>query len=386
MKKMMVLGVALLVIAMMFSGCVFESDNNDDNKVISGIDFNSYEGQNRAIAFRNLSGKRLIAFKGTARNDTIIGGINASGITGMKRNEAFFSGTEAFQVVILSEEQYLANKDNPQGVANPFTKLYVYFNSSGTNDNIYEISSVLGGSTYRLDILAPTTTGYNVELRLGGTAGEPLGFAQAGMLETRLFVQPDTDLYIFPVFHRYNSFRDIMETILPLTAAHPQTGVKNAVQYQVALTAQDPVYTINMRPVFELQDLTKPNLGVAYLVVINNVQDTQIRISKNSQPVRNSVGVSLFGSGQKIFQVDMPQMGAGNSITFGNVVEFSGYSIGPAGAEVNINVTNNPNTNGVVELENGYMYTITASGSQLQNNITASLNMATKTEIQWAGN
>ena len=94
----------------------------------------------------------------------------------------------------------------------PFTRVYVFYNKNGDNKAVYEIAEGLGGSNQFKIVNASNSI--NVELRVNGVAGETIGYAPAGILETTLRLQ-DGNYNIFPVFKRHNTFRDLVETVYP---------------------------------------------------------------------------------------------------------------------------------------------------------------------------
>ncbi|MDR0551991.1 MAG: hypothetical protein LBG72_08260, partial [Spirochaetaceae bacterium] len=101
-----------------------------------------------SILVRNNTNFRLVAFKGDLRADALIGGIPAHAQGhGLPLNTTLFNKTEDFPMILLTEEQYKANKNNLQSQKNtPFTRVYVFYNKNGDNNVHYEISAGLGGS------------------------------------------------------------------------------------------------------------------------------------------------------------------------------------------------------------------------------------------------
>ena len=204
-KKGIYLVVFLMVITLVFS-C------NDDTSD-SDVDFSSHN-TNYSIMVRNHTGERLVAFKGELLANRLVGGIPAhTDNHGLPNNPTLFDKSEGFPLIILTEAQYKSNINNLTSQRNtPFTRVYVYYNKGGDNSAVYELSDKLGGSN--MLTVVNNSTSINVELRVGGVAGQTLGFAPSGILETVFRVQ-DGNYNVFPVIRRYNAVRDVVETVYP---------------------------------------------------------------------------------------------------------------------------------------------------------------------------
>jgi hypothetical protein len=149
------------------------------------VDFTS-RNTDYSILVRNNTGKRLVAFKGDLNAGKLIGGIPAHAQNhGLPYSPALFDKTEDFPLILLEEAQYNANKGDLSSQKNsPFTRVYVFYNKSGDNTAVYEIASGLGGAN-NLEVVNASAS-INVELRINGPAGETLGYAPAGILNTTL--------------------------------------------------------------------------------------------------------------------------------------------------------------------------------------------------------
>jgi hypothetical protein len=367
----LVLAVSITAILFAFVAC-------NDPDPSSGIDYTNYTGQNAAIFFENKSAQNVVAFAGTPRDANILGGIpSGTGRHGVRNNPDIFNATRAFVVFIITEAQYNANKSNLSALDNtPFTRLYVFYNHQGENIGTYDISGLLGGGEYGIDLLVPPGSVFNVEIRLNGTRGEPLGFASAGMAITRLWLQPEQDFILFPVFHRYNPVREILQTIYPTNLAG------RAIQYPIVLSADgQKIFEINMTQVLNNTTDNRLDLGAAYISVINNFHGGAIRLlGQGGQPIRNSVGVTQF-TGNKTFEVLMPS-GVGQA-SFATSYPITDWKAGPwMDEEFILEVGSTNPTARTFNLENGKMYVLNVSGNpNLNQDTDARINMTSPTDV-----
>ena len=338
-----------LALIFIFGACDWGKDEGTNIK--DGVDYESYN-TDYAILVRNNTSKDLVAFMGSLENKNIIGGIPAKAQGhGIKKNTALFDRSKDFPMILLTKEDYAANKSNPAALVNtPFTRVYVFYNHNGDNSVNYDISDKLGGIN-KLKI--NNTTGLNAELRLGGVGGETIGYAPNNMLETTLRVESG-DYLIFPVFKRYNSLRDTVDIIYPKMA--------NGYNYFVPLGFEESPTgierTISLTPT--LISFESQTTGAAWLVIQNGLYPpSDIRLVKGSEVVRTSTGVSLFGQ-TKTFQLNMDVIGHGsNNTTFADSLLISSYSIGVTGFEKQI-VDENGNTNIVCKRDT--QYTVVVEG------------------------
>ena len=384
--KNLKVGMALLIVAMLFGfvGCL-ESDAEEETV---SVDYTNYTGTDRAIAFTNDSRTNVVLFAKSLEENNKLGGVRASTMTasGISRskgnNTTWFGTTQAFEVVVITEEQYTKNKGKLGSIETPLTRLYVFWNKDGTNDKIYNIDNRLGGNEYYLDIILPLTGGWNAELRDKGTAGPPIGYAAQGILKTQIYILPDSNFNIFPVFHRWNNIRDVLEV------AFPKDGEGEAWQVDVSLGtfSATKVYTINLRNMMSGLN-ANPNVGAAYVNINNSVAGSMIQMTIGDQPKTNPLGVSLFGPGTKTFQIDMPQTTPSN---FAASAPFSGVKIGMTSREQALRVI--PETNGAtdatdetaatINLANGKIYTVTVTGdNQYPSQIKSVMDLRTDASV-----
>jgi len=255
-----------IIMTLVLTGCP-DPNGGDLN---SGIDYTSYN-TNYSILVRNNTGQKLVAFKGALEASNLIGGIpaHAQGHA-LKKDPALFNRTEDFPLILITEAQYNANKSYLQALEQtPFTRIYVFYNANGDNTTNYDISGRLGGDK---QLIIENSTGMNVELRLGGIAGETIGYAPAGMIRTTLYMNGG-DADIFPVFKRYNPLRDTIDVVYP-----KGTGNGQAWSASFSLTSEAQVF--NVSAAFSN---TLRSTGVAWLVINNQTSPAEaVRLYEGS--------------------------------------------------------------------------------------------------------
>jgi hypothetical protein len=282
---------------------------------------------------------------------------------------ALFDKTEDFPMILLTSAQYEANKDNLQTQKNtPFTRVYVFYNKNGDNSVQYEIAGGLGGNNTL--IISNLSQSLNIELRLNGTAGETIGYAQAGMNETYLYLE-DGNYSIFPVFKRYNRARDVVDTVYP----------KNANGYpwsRVVSFGDIHEFTFDMRDL--LKGLTMTS-GAAW-VEINNQTNDGVRFNAGGSVRKTPSGVENVmpsTTGQQItFQIDMPRLGTTNN--YQDSIPVSNWRFGPAGNEVPLQAGAS-DTSTEITIERDKMYTVTVTGSHNDGNLKAYISNVTPIDV-----
>jgi hypothetical protein len=337
-----------------------DDDNNNNNNNPSGVDFESHN-TDYSILVRNNTNEKLVAFKGDLVADKLIGGIpaHANG-HGLPKSTALFDKTEDFPMILLTEAQYIANKNNLQSQKNtPFTRVYVFYNTNGDNTAVYEIAGGLGGSN-SLHIINASTT-MNVELRVDGVAGETIGYAPAGILDTTLKLI-DGNYNLFPVFKRYNKLRDTVETVYP-----KGNGSNYAWFHSVSFGEGTETDTINLKNVLQNVSITS---GTAMVYVINQGTGGGIRFVEGSYVHATASGLTNIMSGNpRYFQIDMPKMPGtqkyADSIVAGN------WEFGATGFEVGLRETVDGEPGVNITIERDKMYTITVTGSHNDGNLKA---------------
>jgi len=264
-----------------------------------------------AIQVSNLSNVDLVAFSGSLTAANRIGGIPAkSSNHGLQRNTTFFPSTpRSFQMLFITRADYEANLANLGALTNKvYIRTYVFWNgTAGDNTKVYEISEKLGGM-HRLQIFGPGN--YDVEFRENGIAGPTIGYAPSKMSLTYLSVDAG-DYFIFPVFQRYNTRRDIMETIIPIRPAQgniPEGPFNYSFSFSPAATTQQ-TRMLNLNDASN--SLSKMQTGVVYVYVNNALQSGQgIRAYRGSIPMMTPHGNYIIDAGDfQEFAILLPQQG-----------------------------------------------------------------------------
>ena len=362
MKRNVVLISVLLTLTMVFS-C-----NTDDNPGTgSGLDYTSHN-TDYSILVRNNTGERLVAFKGELKAEALVGGIPAHAQNhGMPKNPSLFDKTEDFPLIILTEAQYNANKSNLSSQRNtPFTRVYIFYNKSGDNTAVYEIAEGLGGNN-SLEIINASNS-INVELRVNGVAGETLGYAPAGILNTTLKLQ-DGNYNVFPVFKRYNKTRDVVETVYP-----KGTGSNYAWFQSYSFGEGTESATMNLKTLLQSTVFTS---GAAWVYINNQTTSGGIRFVEGTNVRKTASGLENIMSGNpKTFQIDMPKAGEGNKYV--DSVEVANWKFGPSGFEVALQTSATDATViTTMTILRDKMYTVTVTGSHNDGNLKAYISNTT---------
>jgi hypothetical protein len=356
--KHLLRGMAVAVIAIALMACP-----KHDGPYTARVDWKSHN-TDYSIKVTNNTGERLIAFKGDLTEKTLIGGIPAHADNhGLPMNLSLFDKTEAFPMILLTETQYNTNKNSLQSLRNsPFTRVFVFFNKSGDNTAVYEIAAGLGGNN-TLSILNNSGS-INVEIRLGGTAGETLGYAPAGILESK-FKLADGNYTVFPVFKSYNAVRDVVTTVYPKRAGGG--AWRQTLSFGEGITESE----INLSKVLEQTTIT---LGAAWVYVNNQTTSGGIRFVQGSQVQKTATGLTNIMT-NRTFQIDMPQAGNGD---YAESLEVANWKFGPDGDEVELQKSKDDKTK-VTTLIIGQnkMYTVTVTGNANAGTIEAYISETT---------
>jgi len=367
MKKILAFALVMSALFMIFS-CKEKEEEEEEIKS-TGPDFSSHN-TDYSIMVRNGTNERLIAFKGDLKADALIGGIPAHANNhGLPRNMSLFDKTEDFPLIILTEAQYNANKGNLASQKNtPFTRVYVFYNKSGDNTAVYEIAEGLGGNN-KLEIINASNS-INVELRLNGVAGETIGYAPAGILNTTLKLQ-DGNYNIFPVFKRYNRTRDVVETVYP-----KGTGSNYAWFQSYSFGEGTTDATMNLKTLLQSTTFTS---GAAWVVVNNQTTSGGIRFLEGTNVRKTASGLENIMSGNnntKTFQIDMPKAGDNNK--YADSIVVGNWKFGPSGFDVALQTSEtDPTVVSSLTIEQGKMYTVTVTGDHNSNTLKAWLSNTT---------
>jgi len=317
-----------------------------------------------AIRVSNPGKTPLVAFKGELDRKNVIGGVPAGKSNhGFKNDRKFFpTGPEQFRMIFLTKEQYEKNKNNLKSQQNNvFTQTFVFWNgASGDNSKVYDISDRLGG-IHRLQIW--NTSNFNVEFRENGTSGPTVGYAPMGMTQTFLYVAAG-DYLIYPVFHRYNERRDMMETAIPITPS----GFPFA--YEFGFPAGTSAPQTQMLSLFDaVNGLASLKAGMVVVSVLNN-SSTGIRFYRGSFPMTTPSGNDIISAGllPQEFAIDMPKSGNVYSATMPVA-----FSIMQAGVPAQVRTVEGNLTNFTVNAD--MLYIINVTGSMANGDLAASIEL-----------
>ena len=314
----------------------------------TGIDFESYyPNNNYAFLITNHSNQRLIAFKSTLQEQNIVGGIpERAAVHGIKRDDVKFPISQGFALILLTEGQYIANKDflgNPLIV--PYARVFIAFNKNGTNEKVYEINAHSGGN-YTIQI--HNNTGMNIELRRDGINGIPIGLAPDNMDNVTFYVDRG-DYMLYPVFLKYNTLRDELVTVYPKfesdgTALRTQVTVDDGGRNQIFPLAQ-----------LLTQDY-RFSTGAAHLIIRNDLLGGSVDLQIGNDRILNLWGTYGIRSGEeRTFPILMSKIGDNR---YAERQSIATYSIGQTGTRVYI---------GNHELELDRVYKVTVTGTNITN-------------------
>ena len=345
--------VAALVGINMLTSCIW-TVNNGSGKGKSGIDYTDYSAgkADYSILVRNESAENVVCFMGAPREENLISGARAGTKTGLKRSSTLFSTSKDFILFVVTEDEYLANKNDLKALDNtPFVMLYAYYNadSDSNANNVYTISKSIGGDTNYILINNPTK--YNVELRQNGLYGDSLAYAGSYTTQTKIYVQPD-NYNIFPVFRKFHRKSGEIITSFP---QYSVGGVDYPVFFGFSLdnvTTSQEFFADRWLDGTEFDASEVPS--AAYITVVNGNKGTGVSLYKgaNAEAAITSTGGKMVNTGKELtFEVPMTQLG---NNTYATSARVSGWKIGTSMKTVDLDD---------VVLEAGYMYYVDVSGS-----------------------
>ena len=315
-KTLAVVVAALAAVLMLFwAGCTMgtgggngSKDDLDDKKETesaSGVDYEDYSTSDYVVKVKNNTTKSLVVFKGEPSAANLMGGVPASATNhGLKKNSSMFADSSDFVLFFVTEEDYLAHKDNLSNLkTKPFARLYAYYNTNAKNQIVYSVSNDMGG-TGKLNL--NNNTPYNVELRKDSIYGEVIGYTSARTINTTFSVQPG-DYYIFPVFRKFD------KTLNEIVTVYPKD--KDGDAYVEVLNITDSK-TMELNASRWSENVTFTS-GYAYLK-IKNESSTGISLydGANSAPVLTSSGGAIINSGDfLVYQIPMTQISGEHKFT-----------------------------------------------------------------------
>lgn len=356
MKKTIFRVAALLLIGLVvfaFTGCEQLTGNDEagsTNSSVNGDETSDVSFDNfttRSVSVKNNTGERLVAFKGEISPGALISGVPAYASNhGLKKDSGLFSATEEFALLFITEEAYIENKSNLSALRNsPFASIYGFYNNSGDNNNLFEISSYSGGSA---ELVVQNNSPFSVEIRMNGQTGEVLGYVPAYTANTTLKVEPG-DYVLFPIFKKYLERDNEIYSIKPTFTGGAADG--KPYFYQVGITSSE---SWNLTDVYDPSTI-KLTAGGFYLTV-NNQSGSAIQFLQGGTVYYTSIGIASINSGyQQTYFIPFEQNADG---TYPDEVSFSQFSLGSALIPFDI-----PGQ----EFKNNMKYTILTEGADASN-------------------
>ena len=197
----------------------------------------------------------------------------------------------------------------------------------------------------------------NVEIRVGGVAGETIGYAPKGMLSTNLMLE-NGDYDLFPVFVRYNKTRDVVEKVYPKNA----TGTYNWF-FPLTFDGSNSPQTLNLG---DLLKNLRMSSGAAWIIVDNQTTSGAIRFYEGNVPRITPAGYQGISAGTPItFQIDMNSItGDNDEKIYADSRAVSNWTFGPQGFAVALQTSETDNTPlGTFTVLKDKMYTVTVKGN-----------------------
>ena len=300
--------------------------NTDDTviSIASQVDFTNYANDVFSIKVRNNTMKKLIAFRGTPREENLISGIPAGASNwGLKRNPALFSNSADFVLVFVTEEDYLANKNDLNTLDNaPFTKLYAYYNANSNNNMVYEISICMGGNGSI--VLNNGNSPYNIELRKDGINGETMGYFPAYTVNTTFKIDYGM-YYIFPVFRKFNAILNGIITVYPKKA----TGKAICEIFEI----DEDVSSISLNSNNWIQNATLSHSATYIKINNNSANGICLYSNSNSNPYNSLNGSQMINAGQSVvfpIYMDLVSGSAAENPEYAEYIESAQYCVGNA--------------------------------------------------------
>jgi len=354
MKPLSRTGMALLFVMAMiaFASC----DTNGDTYVGSGVDFTNHPASNAAFFVDNGTGERLVAFAGSISMENLLGGIPAwSRNHGIRRNPDIFNQTRAFTMILVTEEQFVANRNNLSVLAaTPFARIFVFYrHDSSIAPERYIINEEMVGG--RNSLVVQNQTGFGVELRVGGPSGPTIGFVPAEIATATINVA-DGDISVFPVFviidlvfYRRITIYPRLPDGSPWFAAFSFSG-----GYAQTLT---------------LDSSLAPNISLGWAgMSIENHSMNAVQVSHEGTIIFDAMGFSFINPGS---QMTIPILMALTPSGTAESQVVSGFRVGVVGLTVPIT---DAAGNDTFTLLSDMRYTVTVTGSLLEG-LTATIDL-----------
>lgn len=322
----------------------------------SGVDFNDYTS-NYALIVKNNSTKNMVLFKGEPTQKNVIGGVKAGSTSHIKYDGKFFSANQDFVVYVVTEDDYIVNKDSEKALAAltaaPYTTFYAVYDTITKNESVYEISSLLDGK-YR--IIINNASKYNVELRKTDLNGETLGFLQAMTFKKCIHAQQG-EYMIFPIFRKFDKNSGEIFSVYPTYASGSFAG--NPKCWIFSLDEETNEYELDLE---KWMRGIKFNPSAAY-IKITNCADQGLRFytGTDSTPLITSAGGKIINTGKSLtYSIDMAN---NNGTAIEESVVTAGYRLANPGID---NIYLNGDATTTQEYKAGYLYSYTVSGDSYQ--------------------
>ena len=346
MKNLQKFAALLLVVGLIFSltGC-----DEDDGDKGGSVSFKSFSP--RSISVDNMTKERLVAFKGEAHRDYLIGGIPADCRGhGLEKKSSLFKSSQDFGLVLIKEADYNKYKNNLAG-APVFAEIYAFYNHEGDNQNSFRISNLVGGEGR---IILNNPTNWNIEIRRNSPTGEILGYTKDQSLNTALRLEIPSNYNLYAVFKRYNhSDREIYEVVPKFLTAEPGFEYLIGTPYMQPFALPDAVpQTWNFGPLAQTLNFSLTSGGV-YIRVQNDSGIAVIFSTGNGNTeILTSTGISAIKPGEtNLYNLKVYRNPDG---TYPARQTISGYSIGTALGWLTLPAR---------EYKTDYIYTIRVTGA-----------------------
>lgn len=288
-------------------GLIACDDLLNNKNDVSGIDYESYSDY--ALIVKNNAQKNMVLFKGEPSANQLLGGVRAGSTTKLKNNTSIFSESTDYVVYVVTEENYINNKDNLKVLDNsPYCTFYTAYNKGMTNENVYEISKLMNGSC---SIIIQNMTSYNVELRNNGPQGEILGFVLANTVEQKFYLD-EGNYNIYPVFRKYDKHTgEILSTYPTYSDDAKYESVRGTAKFLGFTLGLGKDTNREFNVLNWVKDIEfKPS--AAYIKIYNQSEEgLKFYKSANSSPWKTSAGASYINPGDwLIFPIDMTLLGS----------------------------------------------------------------------------
>ena len=359
MKKISKLILACASTLVLFVACDFnasvrlpgndkEEDSSKEEEVESGVDFTNYTDY--ALVVKNNAQKNMVLFKGEPSQGNILGGVKAGSTTGLKKNPSIFGKSTDYVVYAVTEDSYVENKENLKVLdASPYCTFYAVYNTGATNENVYEISSMLNGA---YSIIINNGSRYNVELRNRGPYGESVAFVLNNTYE-KSYHLGEGEYMLFPVFRKYDKRSGEILSTFPTYKIGQLAG--EAKSYEFSLDSET---TSRQFDVKKWADNIAFTPSAAYIQITNNAdQGLQFFTSEDGLPLVTSAGGKRINTGKSLtYAIDMQQL---SSNTYQEEVVAAGYRLA-TNRITNIYINGDSKTS--QKYKAGYMYFYTVTG------------------------